>query len=370
MATSWVAKNDYLTTAEMQNNAEMLLKTLYNMGFTFNAICAIAGNMQAESGINPGIWESLDPYVGGYGLVQWTPYTKYSDWAGADWQNNGQKQCERIKYEFDNNIQWSTDYEYAVNMTATQFRNSLASPEVLAVAFLWNYENPYVASAQAKLEKEQERSANARAWWNYLYSPRLTMGNIYSSPYYTTWDAYYPRYRMPNCTCYAFGRWNELTDTREFHYRFPTGNGCDWYPQGIAKGFSGGMLPELGSAACWWYTDSHGDPSGHVAIVEQINFDSNGNPTSFVTSNSAWYRSDPDDDYSDIGTVREEFPYFYLETIDMNDLDDRGSGHPEAYFQGFLYLNNINPTPIPPTPPTPTPTGKQMSFMYYLKRLI
>ena len=173
-----------------------------------------------------------------------------------------------------------------------------------------------------------------------------------------------------NCTCYAFGRWNELTDTREYHYRFPTGNGCDWYPQGIAKGFSGGMLPELGSAACWWYTDSRGDPSGHVAIVEQINFDSNGNPTSFVTSNSAWYRRDPYDDYSSIGTVREEFPYFYLETIDMNNLDDRGSGHPEAYFQGFLYLNNINPTPIPPTPPTPTPTGKQMSFMYYLKRLI
>jgi len=35
------------------------------------------------------------------------------------------------------------------------------------------------------------------------FVPRLTMGNIYNSLFYTTWNAYYPRYRMPNCTAYC-----------------------------------------------------------------------------------------------------------------------------------------------------------------------
>jgi len=35
------------------------------------------------------------------------------------------------------------------------------------------------------------------------YIPRLRMGGIYGSPYYLQWNAYYPRYRMPNCTAYT-----------------------------------------------------------------------------------------------------------------------------------------------------------------------
>ena len=139
MATSWVSRNDYLTQQETQNNAQMFYQTMKNYGFTLESICGMLGNIQAESGINPGIWESLDPYLGGYGLVQWTPYTKYSEWAGSGWQDNGQKECERIKWEFDNNVQWSTDYDYSVSMSAYQFRTSHDSVETLAVAFLWNY---------------------------------------------------------------------------------------------------------------------------------------------------------------------------------------------------------------------------------------
>lgn len=371
MATSWVSRNDYLSTSEMQNNAEMLLTTLRSMDFTFNSICAIAANMQAESGINPGIWEDLDPFVGGYGLVQWTPYTKYSQWAGADWMNNGQKQCERIKWEFDNGEQWSTDYDYSVNMTATQFRTSQDTPESLAIAFLWNYENPRVDSPEEKIAKEQERSANARDWYNYLlqftFQPRLSMGDIYSSPYYTTWNAYWTptdvgEINMPNCTAYAFGRWNELTDTRTRHSNFPTGAGYQWYYQGIAKGFEGGMTPVLGAAAVWDYMgweDGEYVHTGHVAIVEQINFDSGGNPVSIVTSNSAWNR-DPGWD-----SPEDRYPWFYTETILLSQINDPW-GRDGSHFEGFLYNNSI--TPVPPTPPPPT--GRKMPFIFYLKRFI
>ena len=50
---------------------------LYNQGFTKNAACGVLGNMQQESGINPGIWQSTNNISLGYGLVQWTPATVF-----------------------------------------------------------------------------------------------------------------------------------------------------------------------------------------------------------------------------------------------------------------------------------------------------
>ena len=55
----------------MQNNAVLLWSYFKAQGWTLNAVAAMLGNMQSESTINPGIWEGLDPFVGGYGLVQW-----------------------------------------------------------------------------------------------------------------------------------------------------------------------------------------------------------------------------------------------------------------------------------------------------------
>jgi len=143
----------------------------------------------------------------------------------------------------------------------------------------------------------------------------------------------------------TFGRFNELAQVTAYNTRWPTGNGCDWFVQAPGKGLQTGQTPALGAAACWWYTDSEGNPSGHCSVVEQINTNSLGQVVSFVTSNSAWYREDPDDDYSGIGEVREEFPYFYLETISMSNPGYR-RGHPEAYFQGFVYHPDIHPTPV------------------------
>lgn len=201
------------------------------------------------------------------------------------------------------------------------------------------------------------------------YIPRLEMGNIYSNVYYLTYNAYYPRYRMPNCTAYAFGRFNELAQVTGYNTRWPTGNGCDWYVQAPGKGLSTGQVPQLGAAACWWYTDSSGSPSGHVSVVEQINYDSNGVPVSFVTSNSAWWRSDPDDDWSSIGDPEPGFPYFYLETISMSNPGYRPS-HPEAYFQGFVYHPDIHPTPTgDPSFIALIPRGSGRSIHYIRRRL-
>lgn len=170
------------------------------------------------------------------------------------------------------------------------------------------------------------------------------MGNIYNSPYYTIWNYYYYPYRMPNCTAYSFGRFNELAQVTGLNSRWPTGNGCDWYRQAPGKGLQTGQTPQLGAAACWWYLDSQGRESGHCGIVEEL-ITSGGIVTGFRTSNSAYYRVDPDDPNSDAGVPVEAFPYFYLETVSMNNLDYR-QNHPEAYFQGFVYHPDIHPTPV------------------------
>src|SRR5699024_8041502 len=98
-----------LSQSEMDNNAQIIASYLTNKGWTKVAISGMLGNMQAESTINPGIWQSLsaNPNLG-YGLVQWTPSTKWSAWAAQHGyaMDDGNGQLERILYEVANNLQW------------------------------------------------------------------------------------------------------------------------------------------------------------------------------------------------------------------------------------------------------------------------
>lgn len=155
----WITGNRYLSMSEMQNNADIMYAFFTEKGWTVTAISAMFGNMQTESTLNPGIWENLDPFVGGYGLVQWTPYTHYSDWAGDGWQDNGQKEMERIIYELENHLQWISTSLYP--MTFREFSQSDKPPAYLAQAFLYNYERPAVKPQPA-------RSKQAEYWYEYL----------------------------------------------------------------------------------------------------------------------------------------------------------------------------------------------------------
>lgn len=156
---AWITGNRYLSMDEMKNNADIMHYFFKSKGWTDNAISAMFGNMQTESTLNPGIWENLDPFVGGYGLVQWTPYTNYSEWAGTDWQDNGQKEMERIIYELENHKQWISTSLYP--MTFREFSQSDKPPAYLAQAFLYNYERPTVKPQPA-------RSKQAEYWYQYI----------------------------------------------------------------------------------------------------------------------------------------------------------------------------------------------------------
>lgn len=103
-----------LTRSQMELNATYIWNYLGNQGWTMNAVAGMLGNMQSESAINPGRWQSdivmpSDPTYAGYGLVQWTPYTKYTNWIvnqGFSDPSEMDANIFRILYEVANNLQW------------------------------------------------------------------------------------------------------------------------------------------------------------------------------------------------------------------------------------------------------------------------
>ena len=56
----WIGGNFYLTREQMEMNATYCYGWLNANGWSLNAISGMFGNMQTESGINPGIWEDLN----------------------------------------------------------------------------------------------------------------------------------------------------------------------------------------------------------------------------------------------------------------------------------------------------------------------
>lgn len=162
--TNWIAKNAYLTESEMKHNAKLVWQFFSARGWSINAVSAMLGNMETESTINPGIWESLIANGRGYGLVQWTPYTKYSEWAGTGWENNGNKECERIIYEKDNGLQWFSNPAVSPStppISFAEFSTSELPVATLANYFLWYYEHPGDPN-------QPKRAEQAVKWYNYL----------------------------------------------------------------------------------------------------------------------------------------------------------------------------------------------------------
>src|SRR5213595_390589 len=120
----WISINDtFLTQDQQLNNAQLVINHFVST-WKPEAISALCGNMSHESSINPDMHELGygDSPDRGYGLVQWTPMTKYTDWATANGLNyaDGDSQLARIDYEVNNNIQWIPRSSYG-NMSFADF---------------------------------------------------------------------------------------------------------------------------------------------------------------------------------------------------------------------------------------------------------
>lgn len=169
--SGWISGNRYLSASEQKHNAEIIYSYLSDNGWSINAIAALLGNMEVESTINPGIWESLTTnpttyYANngrwpGFGLCQWTPYTKFSEWAGTGWKTEYNKQLERLLWEMENGEQYYATANYPE--TFKEFSTSTKTAYYLAGAFLYNYERPANPNAN-------DRGTRAEKWHTYLNS--------------------------------------------------------------------------------------------------------------------------------------------------------------------------------------------------------
>lgn len=163
-----IGQSEQLSSENQGLNVIYIYTFLRRKGWTTQAIAATLGNMQAESSINPGRWQSDD--VGntslGYGLVQWTPSTKYTEWCNENGYTDYSEMDSnlyRILYEVENNIQWIGTGEYS-SMTFSEYSQSKKDVSYLAKAFLLCYERP----ADQSESVQEYRASLALNWLNLI----------------------------------------------------------------------------------------------------------------------------------------------------------------------------------------------------------
>lgn len=147
-----------------KETARQIWDYLRGKGWTPESVAAVLGNMQSESGIIADRWQSdiVGNMNGGYGLVQWTPASKYINWAknsGLDYKDVI-SQCKRILWEVDTNQQFIHK-----TMTFRQFTQSRKTPEELADIFIRNYERP-------KNPNQPARQVQARYWYDFFINEK------------------------------------------------------------------------------------------------------------------------------------------------------------------------------------------------------
>mgnify|MGYP003293450709 CR=1 FL=1 len=181
---SWVARDDYLTQAEMENNADIIIAYYRSIGLPDETIAGILGNMQAESTLSPILNERGGG--GGYGLVQWTPKSVLIDHAnilGLTPYESGDNQIRIIIAEtrgVPNSVrEWYTTSGFISNyynsgatsdmigITGSDFLSNTMNwtPEKLAIMFMAGYERP---SYDPNINHYQNRMTYARNWYIYM----------------------------------------------------------------------------------------------------------------------------------------------------------------------------------------------------------
>ena len=328
------AGNYYLSnySIQMNNNAAYIYQYLTKAGWTLSAISALLGNMFQESRINPGLWEGRNSsnVKGGFGLVQWTPSTNFTNWTGRKNKKDItdiDDQLNKILDELNNGGQWYSTSQY--NISFKQFsKDTTHSIDWLTTAFVRNYERPNPLYESLGIRKD---AANHYYKWlleNCTFKPRTTEptpGDANWKYYKSNWSNYwYPavgtKYEgcvLANCTGYAFGRFSEILG--KYPSGLGTGHAKQWITETkkIKNHYTIGNKPQLGAIICW-----QGGSYGHVAIVEKI--ENNGD----IWISESGYNSNP--------------AYFQYIKLTKKEYENRWDSYT---LEGFIYnpgvLNDI-----------------------------
>ena len=144
----------WLSESQSLDNAQLVVNFLLKKNWSKKAICAILGNMRHESSVNPNMYEYNYDWSAdrGFGLVQWTPRSKYWNWAldngySESELRDGDAQLDRIDYEVSQGIQWISTPNYPLSYG--EFRQGDGTLEYLTRAFIWNYERPALEAGES-----------------------------------------------------------------------------------------------------------------------------------------------------------------------------------------------------------------------------
>lgn len=146
------------------------------------------------------------------------------------------------------------------------------------------------------------------------FNPRLNLNGMLNNFYWYSDNPFYQsNYGLPNCTCYAYGRFWEISDPKRIKenkpINLPLSDGGKWFGQAVEKGYyQTGQKAKLGAVACF---SRNGGGAGHVAIVEAIDEFEN-----ITTSNSAYNSK-----------------YFYISNLQKSNNYNTSS----YTFLGFIY---------------------------------
>lgn len=186
-----------LLEEQQKTNARYIYNFFKKLGWSTEAICAVLGNMERESVMNPGAWQYWENEKEGYGLVQWTDeegnnFLKFASLEAAEAsilsESDSHKMMD-IQLDFllrsfhgtnDENAEgvkqrWYEDlaehsYEKMPlsnddlkGMTIEEFSRSTADCKDLALIFHASYER---SGDDKKIL--QERVDNAEKWYRYF----------------------------------------------------------------------------------------------------------------------------------------------------------------------------------------------------------
>lgn len=130
-----------------------------------------------------------------------------------------------------------------------------------------------------------------------------------------------------NCTWYAWGRFQEIAEKKLS--RVPSGHAYNWANSAKSLGYKVTTEPSLGAIICWSYHGPGGGDSrpGHVAIVEDIKYDSKGKATKIEISQGGWTSGDMPNESLSRGDGKIGFDAWHR---------DYGN----TYFNGFIHQPN------------------------------
>lgn len=177
----------YLESFQIEANANYIFKYLSEKGWSKEAICGLFGNIEQEGNFNPGTWEvKKNGYGPGYGLVQWTPASKFFKHANLTEEiaknlaDKDPKKLMDLQLDFliwsckkntpSDKREWFPTQSFGSpkKISFEDFTKSNQSPKILALVFHGSYER----SKDTK-EMQKEREESAIKWYNYFIKKQI-----------------------------------------------------------------------------------------------------------------------------------------------------------------------------------------------------